>query len=117
MADEKKLVFGRRLKSIRERRGITQTELGYRTGINQNRISNWELGYAYPSVEMLVLLAGGLSCSADELVGLSEPKLTEDELWCLTHYRNLGIERRRAIREMIATLEGFVPADEQNVAQ
>lgn len=108
----KKQIFGRRLKEIRERRGITQTELGFRTGINQNRISNWELGYAYPSVEMLVLLADGLSCTADELLGLSELKLTEDELWCLLHYRNLGVERRRAIRDMISTLEGFVPADE-----
>lgn len=111
MADENKILFGRRLRAIRERRGYTQTELGLVTGIGQNRISNWELGYAYPSIEMLVLLANALHCTADELVGLSDLELSEDELWCLLHYRNLGTERRRAIRDMIATLEGFVPAD------
>lgn len=113
MVDENRLRFGRRLKAIRERRGLNQTELGRISGISQNRISNWELGYAYPGIEALISLAESLHCSADELVGLSELELTKDELWCLMHYRNLGVERRKAIRDMIATLEGLnVVSDE-----
>lgn len=105
--------FALRLKELRERRGYNQTELGNKMGINPNRISNWEIGAnKSPSVDVLRGFCIALGCTADELLGLTEIELNADELWCLEHYRKLGVERRRAIREMIATLEGFRPVDD-----
>ena len=89
IVDEKRRAFGKRLKVIRERLGITQTTLGARVGIKQNLISNWELGYAYPDVEKLVLLAGGLGCSVDEIVGNPHVGLSEAEYIHLEKYRQL----------------------------
>lgn len=105
-------LIGKRVKELRERRGLTQTELGYISGIPQNRISNWELEYHNPSLENIVPLCKALGCSADELFGLSELQLNERELWCLMNFRKLGVERQKAVCDLIATLQGFVPADE-----
>ena len=104
--------FALRLKQLRERRGVSQTDLGIMMGINPNRISNWELGINLnPPLDVIRKLCKALGCTADELLGLTEVELNADELWCLEYYRNLGVERRRAVRDMIATLEGFRPVD------
>lgn len=111
---ENEYSFAIRLKGLRERRGLSQTDLGNIIGVNPNRLSNYEQGIRKPPIDILRLLCQGMGCSADELLGISGVMLDADELWCLEHYRTLGPERRRAIRDMIATLEGFVPADESS---
>lgn len=58
---------GERLRSAREHRGLTQTELGRRVGIDQAIISKLERGKHTPRLDTLRRLADGL--------GLSVPKL------------------------------------------
>jgi transcriptional regulator with XRE-family HTH domain len=104
--------FALRLRQLRERRGLNQIDLGNAMGINPNRISNWETGVnKSPSIDVLRKFCRVLGCTADELLGMTEIELNTDELWCLEHYRKLGAERRRAVRDLIDTLEGFRPAD------
>ena len=108
-----KATFGRRLKERRMACGLTQQMLADKSGIsNYNRISNWEIGIAFPSLNLLCRLATALNCSVDYLLGLDEQVLEADELWCLEHYRLLGTERRKAVRSLISSLEGFRPADD-----
>jgi DNA-binding transcriptional regulator LsrR (DeoR family)/transcriptional regulator with XRE-family HTH domain len=62
--------FGCKLRQMRERRGLTQRELGQRLGIGNASISLWESGTRVPTVTHLYLLCKALQFSADELLSL-----------------------------------------------
>jgi len=95
--------FALRLKEIRERRGLMQKELGERSGINPNRISNWELGLRRPPIEAVRALCVALGCSADELLGLVHTGLSREEHDCLMDYRRLDDAGRDTVRAVIAS--------------
>ncbi len=56
MADGPRLLVGARIRSERERRGMSQAELAERLGKSQAAVSYWEAGRRSPDVEDLVLL-------------------------------------------------------------
>lgn len=58
-----------RISEQRERRGLTQAELGARAGIAPGAVSHFETGQRLPSLESLVKLADALECSVDSLLG------------------------------------------------
>lgn len=66
-------VFGRRLKTIRETRDLSQADLGLLAGVPALMISHFETG-ARPSASAatLVKLANALEISIDYLVGRSD---------------------------------------------
>ena len=97
----KRRAFGQRLKMIRTRCYPTQTALGLRTGISQNRISNWELGYAYPDAEMLSLLADAFGCCVDEILGRSCPGMNENEARLLDKLRMLDDDGLHTVEAVI----------------
>jgi transcriptional regulator with XRE-family HTH domain len=76
-----------RLREAREKRGLSQRELGRLCDIAENMIHRYETGKADPSASHLCLIAGKLEVSTDYLLGLtSQPKgqlgdtaLTPDE--------------------------------------
>jgi transcriptional regulator with XRE-family HTH domain len=61
--------FRERLTSQRERRGLTQAELGAKAGMAPGAISHFETGQRLPSLESAVRLADALECSIDYLLG------------------------------------------------
>jgi transcriptional regulator with XRE-family HTH domain len=61
--------FRKNLKTLRELRGLTQTELGAQSEIPAASISNFETGQRVPSLESLVKLANALKVSVDALIG------------------------------------------------
>lgn len=62
-------VFPQRLKEIRIKRGLTQTELGEKVGVKQNSYSDWETGKNEPNFEIVIKLADLLEVSVDWLFG------------------------------------------------
>ncbi len=62
-------MFPQRLKELRLKKGLTQTELGEKVGVKQNTLTNWENGKREPSFENLVKLADLLDVSLDWLFG------------------------------------------------
>ncbi len=62
------------LVAQRERRGLTQSQLGARAGIAAGAISHFETGQRLPSLESLVRLAEALECSLDQLLGRQTPE-------------------------------------------
>ena len=57
------------LKSIREKKGISQVQLAAMLGVSQGTISAWETGRWEPSIDGLRSLANHLNCSIEELIG------------------------------------------------
>ncbi len=57
-----------RLKEMRLKANMTQTELSYKLNVGQNTISQWETGERTPRAEKLIQLAEVLNCTIDELL-------------------------------------------------
>lgn len=59
--------FGKRVRTLRDRLGITQEELGAKAGFHSQRISEFERGEANCTLETIERLAKGLKCEPAEL--------------------------------------------------
>lgn len=66
--------FGERLRTIRQRRGLTQEELGQAVSVSNRVIAYYESKDAQPPGALLAALARTLKVSADELLGLQPVK-------------------------------------------
>jgi len=63
-------VFGRRLRELREKYGVTQKQLSIATGLTEGYISNMERGLKVPSLTTILRLAVALGCKVTELVSI-----------------------------------------------
>src|SRR4051812_7697249 len=63
--------LGERLKEAREKKGITQRELGVLTDLDETQVSRYETGRLTPSVKHLGALAKALDISTDYLLELT----------------------------------------------
>ena len=61
-------VTGAAIKSLRERRGLTQSALAERIGISNKAVSKWETGKGLPDLSLLQPLAQALGVSVTELM-------------------------------------------------
>ena len=68
--------IGQRLARLRRERGITQVELAEKLGIAQPVISDYERGELRLHGQLIVELSQILGVSADELLGLEQPRAT-----------------------------------------
>ncbi|KQZ76219.1 XRE family transcriptional regulator [Nocardioides sp. Root151] len=62
-------MVGRRLRRVREQRGVTLTEVAHVTGISKSTLSRLENGQRRPSLELLLPLAQAYRVPIDDLVG------------------------------------------------
>ena len=62
--------FARRLKALREERGMDQDELANASGVSKGSIARYETGLNIPRVDNIVSLAQALRCSCDVLIGV-----------------------------------------------
>lgn len=67
-----KYEIGKKIRSIRESRGLTQKDLAKAIGVSNSRISNWEQGINRPDADILTALCRELHVSADELLDTGE---------------------------------------------
>jgi transcriptional regulator with XRE-family HTH domain len=63
------MTFGQRLASIRQVRGLSQSELAAKTGLEPSAVSHFETGRRLPSMGNLKVLCDALDISADYLIG------------------------------------------------
>ncbi len=64
--------FGKRVKELRRRAGLTQQQLAERILVSKAAISNYELYERNPSPEILIKLARVFHVSTDYLLGVEE---------------------------------------------
>ena len=63
-------VFGRRLRELRQKYGVTQQQLSIATGLTEGYISSMERGLKVPSLTTILRLAVALGCKVTELVSI-----------------------------------------------
>lgn len=66
--DSKNMSFGTNLKTIRERAGMTQSQLGQAAKIDVGQVSRIEREISKPELETIKRIAVALSCTTDELI-------------------------------------------------
>ena len=59
--------FGNYICELREKKGLSQSQLGEKLGVSNKAVSKWENGGAYPSSELILPLAKELGISIEEL--------------------------------------------------
>lgn len=74
--DERRKLFGERIKMIRKLRGFTRSDIAKQLGVSVSLIGAYEGGKREPSIKNLIALSQILNVEADWLLGLS-PKLSE----------------------------------------
>jgi transcriptional regulator with XRE-family HTH domain len=60
--------FGRRLRYLREKAGLSQGDMAYEFGIDRGNISEWENAKVYPTLPSLEILANGFKITISELM-------------------------------------------------
>lgn len=71
---ERPETIGERLTRLRKERGLTQVELAEKLGVAQPAVSDYERGELRLHGQLIIDLTRILDVTADELLGLKEPK-------------------------------------------
>lgn len=71
---------GTKIKEIRQRKGLTQKQLGDLCGMADSAIRRYENGNANPKIETLQKIADALGCDLSELMDSGEYKLHNIEV-------------------------------------
>lgn len=97
-----KYEIGARLKSLREKSGLSQKEFASRIGVSNSRVSNWEQGINRPDADIICEICRVLQISADELLDIhqSYEELTEAEHQIIIQYRRKP-ELQKAVRILL----------------
>ena len=66
------VAFGRIVRELREAQGLSQEELGNRTGLHRNHVGQVERGELAPTLESVDVLAETLGLPASELIARAE---------------------------------------------
>lgn len=69
--------FSKRLKELREGKGLRQSDMAKICGIAVPSYSNWEQGRALPPLGQIPVLANLFGVSADYLLGISKQEASE----------------------------------------
>ena len=100
--------IGRRLRELRETRGVTQAEVAEVLGVNQSRISEYEQGGLRLHGAVIVALARTLRVSADELLGLDKADSRRPKnarlLRRLQRIEEIPASERRAVLKILDSL-------------
>ena len=67
--------FGYRLRELRERRNLSQSQVAAHLNITQSSISNYENNIAYPSTDVLSRLSVLYRTTTDYILGLDHRKV------------------------------------------
>jgi transcriptional regulator with XRE-family HTH domain len=71
--------FGRAIRELRQAQGISQEELGYRSGLDRTYVGGIERGERNPTLWSMLRLAGGLAVPMSLVVERFERLLAETE--------------------------------------
>ena len=86
---------GCRIREMRQRKRLTQRQLGTAAGIAEPTIRRYESGKLHPKYETLEKIAAALGCTASELQGKTVEPLTESERSLLNDFRRLDENGQR----------------------
>ena len=76
-----KMTIAEHIRSARQKKKMSQTELAQVAGVNIKSLSRYELGTSVPPADVLAKIAGTLEVTVDSLVGGSSVEVRDKELF------------------------------------
>ncbi len=79
-------MVAKRIKALREKAGLTQSDLAKALGITRSSVNAWEMGISVPSTQYIVELSQLFKISTDYLLGVNSNStievsgLTDDDI-------------------------------------
>ena len=111
--------IGEVIKDKRQKRKMTQTELGELLKVTPQAVSRWEMGISYPDIAMIPLISEVLCVSADELLGIQqsceggktsgELRIKADELQVQIHVNNPSVPDPPLNQSQIDSIFDYIP--------
>lgn len=101
------MTTGARIKEIRNKNGMLQSELASQVGCTAQVISNIERGVTHATAELAAKIATALHVPVDDLCKDGAPvsdHLTKEERSLIQNYRRLLPEEQRVLSAFIDTL-------------
>ena len=93
--------FGKRLKELREDRGLRQNDMAKVCGIAVASYANWEQGRTLPPINQIPVLADFFEVSTDYILGVSK-KEAADRL--ASRMQNLPEDSRAIVQSLVDKL-------------
>ena len=98
--------FGNYICELREKKGLSQSQLGEKLGVTNKAVSRWENGGAYPSTELMLPLAKELGVTIEDLYKvISEDKSPKTKLRTILEC----LMQHSRIITIICSVLAFVP--------
>lgn len=95
--------LGSTIKAYRQQHGYTQGDLAKMLDITSSAISGYELGWRYPSLDILVRLADIFETTTDSLLG-HKTNLDSDSV---VDVSSLTLGQRACIKDMVQMCKDF----------
>lgn len=96
-------VFRKRLKEMMQERGMRQTDLAAKSGIDRSLISSYLVGRYEPKDDKLQALAKALDCDAMWLAGYDGLE-EDDDVAFIERFRRLAVDDKRTILTLLQFL-------------
>jgi transcriptional regulator with XRE-family HTH domain len=72
--------FGRRIKQLREEKGVRQEDIGNLFSVSKSAVSQWENDIRTPDMDIIIKLADFFDVSTDYLLGrTNDPSLSDTQ--------------------------------------
>ncbi len=98
--------IGKRIQEFRNKRGLTQDELGELIGSNQKYVSRLEIGNPKPYFSTIVAISRALQISVDSLIADYDNSFDESTLkLILDDIRGMNKKQLAMLRDNIATIK------------
>lgn len=81
MASEMRIVFGKRVRELREKAGFSQGPFADRCGLDRSYLSGLERGKHSPSIDVALVIAYGLGVTMSRLFEDFERYVKRPQLW------------------------------------
>jgi transcriptional regulator with XRE-family HTH domain len=99
-------VIGGRIKNVREKARMSQSELAVNLGVTASLISQYERGMKKPSVDVLLHISRQFGCSIDFLFGAAAESIfiDDDVVSIFVDFKALSRRDKAVIKEIISTM-------------
>lgn len=104
--------IGKKLRKLREERGVTQTKLAEALNMNQQSISRYEKGESQISYTDLESIGKFFDISSDYFFELDTAEIKSDERRLVTYYRGIHEKLKPQALNLMKTLSDEFPNDE-----
>lgn len=92
-----------RIHDLRERSGMTQSDLAMRMGVTRSGVNAWEMGISRPNLDNLIALSRIFHTTTDYLLGVKH-----EDVIIINHF---STEEKALVMGLVNYIERQKPAD------